>query len=99
MLINIWLSAANIPGTRNTTADITSREFHEKKERSINSEIILLFFKTFAKKYADFFASQLNSKCSRYVSYKPDPYAYKTDALSLSWSSFKHYIFLILVKW
>ena len=90
---NIWLSAAHVPGATNTIADKSSRKFDDNKEWSINDKVIKLLFKKFEKPDVDLFASRLNAKCSKFVSYKPDPFAYQVNAFSIQWTKLKSYIF------
>ena len=42
----------------------------------------------------DLFASRINYKCKKYVSYQPDPGAYAVDAFHLPWKDFCFYAFL-----
>ena len=41
----------------------------------------------------DCFASRLNTEPPKYISYKPDPYAYLIDAFSVHWGFYKWYFF------
>ena len=41
----------------------------------------------------DLFASHINHQFPHYVSYRPDPEAIATDAISLNWSNLKLYAF------
>ena len=41
----------------------------------------------------DCFASRLNSQLPKYICYKPDPYAYSIDAVSVHWGFYKCLIF------
>ena len=41
----------------------------------------------------DLFADRTNHQKLRYVSWKPDPYAYKTDALQMEWKGEIPYAF------
>ena len=51
------------------------------------------FFDQIGKREIDLFTSRLNTKCSKYASYKPDPDAYHVNAFSLCWSNLNSYIF------
>ena len=42
----------------------------------------------------DLFASRLNTQLLRFLSYRPDPFAEVTNALSVSWEDKKVYCFL-----
>ena len=41
----------------------------------------------------DLFASRLNAKCDKYVSWKRDPSAFNIDAFTLDWSPYLFYAF------
>ena len=92
---NIWLfcvenkiliTAAHIPGAENVIADYESRKSYKDAEWMLNSEIFQKVIKHL--KFIpdlDFFTSRLNTLLPKYISYKPDPYAYLTDAFSVHW--------------
>jgi len=70
---NIWLSAAHVPGVKNTVADKCSRVFYDNKEWSLNEKVFAKLCEQFGNPKIDLFASRLNAKCSNYVSYRSDP--------------------------
>ena len=41
----------------------------------------------------DLFASRLNYKCKRYVSYQPDPGSYAVNAFYIKWTNLAFYAF------
>ena len=91
---NIWLSAVHIPGKCNKVADKMSREFDVNTEWSLSSTI----FQTIKSKFQfspeiDLFASRLNYKVDKYVSWLPDPGAVAVDAFSISWADIKIYAY------
>ena len=90
---NIWLSASHVPGLENHVADLKSRHFNDNKEWSLNPKMFKLLCQTFGRPEIDLFATRLNSKCQKYVSYKPDPNATDVDAFSMNWGKIKGYIF------
>ena len=90
---DIWITASHVPGVKNTTADLRSRLFYDNKEWSLNERVAKPLFDQFGKPEIDLFASRLNSKCSKYASYKPDPDAYHVNAFSLCWLNLNAYIF------
>ena len=82
----IWITAAHIPGAENVIADYESRKSYKDAEWMLNSEIFQKVIKHL--KFIpdlDFFASRLNTLLPKYISYKPDPYAYLTNAFSVHW--------------
>lgn len=48
---------------------------------------------TFGPFDIDLFALSINAKCSRFVSWFPDPEAFSMDAFSIDWSKFYFYAF------
>ena len=91
---DIWITAAHVPGVRNTTADLRSRFFYDNKEWSLSQKVAKSNrADEFGKPEIDLFASRLNTKCTNYASYKPDPDAYHVNDFSLCWSDLNSYIF------
>ena len=89
----IWLSAAHIPGHENFIADYKSRHFQDNKEWSLNFSAFLSLTQLFYFPEIDLFASRLNHVVPKFVSYKPEPGAWATDAFSLNWHSLQFYAF------
>ena len=90
---DIWVTASHVPGVKNTTADLRSRLFYDNKKCYLNERVAKPLFDQFGKPKMDLFASRLNTKCTKYVSYKPDPDAYHVNAFSLGWLNLNSYIF------
>ena len=65
------------------TTDRNLGVFHNNKEWSINEVVAKPLFDHFGKPEIDLFASHLNSKCTKYASYKPDPDAYHVNVFIL----------------
>ena len=89
----IWLSAAYIPSAKNVEADSQSRMNHDNIEWEISDKIFKGVCKTFFVPDIDLFASRLNHKIDKYISWKPDPFAIAVDAFTVNWSKFTPYIF------
>ena len=89
----IWLSAAHIPGHENYIADYKSRHFQDNKELSLNFSAFLSLTRLFYFPEIDLFASRLNHVVPKFVSYKPEPGVWATDAFSLNWHSLQFYAF------
>ena len=89
----IHLSAAHVPGVENCEADEESRTINDDTEWSLRPEIFAAILGKFQLIAVDLFASRLNNKVKRYVSRRPDPYAYAIDAFSLTWADDVFYIF------
>ena len=97
---NIWLTVAHIPGVKNTIADHESRKIYKDEKWMLNPSI----FKNNSKilKFnpnIDWFASNLNTQVLRYVSYKPDHFAYLIDAFSVHWGVYKCYLGQSIQEW
>ena len=79
---DIWITAYHVPGVKNTLSDLRSL-FYNNKEWYLNKRVAKSLFDQFGKPEIDLSASHLNTKCSKYASYKPDPDAYHVNAFSL----------------
>lgn len=90
---NIWLFASYISSKENTNADIESRNFSPETEWSLLGPAFDLLEKTFGKPEIDLFASQINNKCEKYISWFKDPNAANVDAFTVSWNSEFFYAF------
>lgn len=89
----IWLTINYIPGKLNTIADAMSRQFQDHLEWSLSSEIFEEICKIWGVPDIDLFASRNNYKLSKYVSWLPEPEAWKVDAFSFRWSNSFFYVF------
>ena len=90
---DIWLSAAYIPGDSNVVADFHSRCFHENKEWALKDAVFALLPTAYVLLVIDLFASSMNAKLPRYISWLPDPHAYAVDAFTVSWQYLTFYAF------
>ena len=102
MAVDIWetciaqgvtISAAHIPGAHNVLADAASREFRDAAEWAIPQKIFGKIVKTFGCPEIDLFASRLNKKLPKYVSWKPDPESIYIDSMNMSWENLFIYLF------
>ena len=91
----IWISAAHIPGTHNQEADFESRNFNIDKSTdwTLSDFIFNKIIESFGTPDIDMFSARINNKLPIYVSWKPDPYCYAVDALSMEWKGFFPYCF------
>ena len=92
-----WITASYVPGVKNTTTDLRSHLFYGNKEWSLNERATKSLFDQFGKPEIDLLASRLNTKRTKYASYKPDPGAYHVNTCSLCWLNLIHISFLHLV--
>lgn len=89
----IWLSADYIAGSLNVYADYESRHVDERLEWAVNSSIFDKLCARFGRPEIDLFASRLNAKLPRFVSWRPEPGATNVNAFSISWSDLYAYLF------
>ena len=66
--------------------------FYDNRECSLNEKVAKPFFDRFGKLEIDLFASRLNTKCTKFASYKPDPDAYHVNAFSVCCLDLNSYI-------
>lgn len=88
---NIWVYASYINTKDNYEADRESRKINTEWElsRMAYSQIV----NCFGVPDIDLFASRINSKCEKFVSWKCDPEAFQIDAFTLNWSNYYFYAF------
>jgi hypothetical protein len=90
---NIFISAVHIAGIDNTIADFYSRQFSDSTEWMLKPEIFKRLCRHFFTPDIDLFASRINKQLDCFVSWYPEPGAIFNDAFSVSWNSYKPYIF------
>lgn len=90
---NIMIFASYIKSCENIDADSESRKLNIDTEWELNSKAFSKIVTHFGCPDIDLFASRINTKCEKYVSWKRDPYAYDIDAFTLDWHSFYFYAF------
>ena len=90
---DIHISAQHIPGKTNVRADRLSREIYSNLEWSLDDKVFhRIISQTFVPEI-DLFASRLNAKTAKFISWHPDPGAMAYDAFSISWSNMSCYAF------
>ena len=90
---DLFVSAAFIAGSLNVSADFSSRNFSDTTEWMLKKEIFQRICTQCFTPDIDLFASRLNFQVSRFVTWFPQPGAYRSDAFSFSWSEYLPYIF------
>lgn len=91
---NIILSIAHIPGVRNVEADRASRKFSDRTEWSLQPDVFAKLISLLkVTPTIDLFASRLNKKVERFVSWRPEPAAIAVDAFQISWGEEISYVF------
>ena len=89
----LWLTIAHIPGVFNTVADYMSRNFADNLEWELSTAIFTRICRIFGEPEVDLFASRINNKVEKYVSWAPDPKAWRIDAFSFEWTDAFYYAF------
>ena len=91
---NIFVTAVHIPGQKNIHADYFSQIFNDRTEWSLHPTVYQWATeRLLVNPRIDLFATHLNTKCDRYVSWQPDPGAVATDAFSFPRSDCFYYAF------
>ena len=90
---NNWISATHISGVDNPEADFQSRHVNKYLEYSLSDYIFAKCCDVFGVPEVDLFASRLNCKVQKYVSFQHDPQAWKVNSFNLEWSNFFGYAF------
>jgi hypothetical protein len=70
-----------------------SRHFNNRTEWSLHPIVFMWLSQAAFVPDVDLFASRLNAKVARFVSWCPDPSAFACDAFSLHWGDFNAYAF------
>ena len=87
---SIVITAQHLAGKLNNVADRESREFYDSSEWQIDPQVIQPFLRRCS---VDLFASRLTALFPTYASWKRDPGASYTDAMTLDWSILRGYAF------
>ena len=89
----LHLFASYISSQNNFEADRESRQLPLDTEWTLSDSAFSCIVSTFGSPTIDLFASKLNHKCRRYVSWLRDPDSVAVDAFTLSWSDLYFYAF------
>lgn len=89
----LFVFASYIKSKDNTEADQESRRFNIDIEWELASTVFDKITNTFGRPQIDLFATRLNAKCKKYISWKRDPSAYNIDAFTIDWSPYYFYAF------
>ena len=89
----IFLSAKHLPGIQNVDADQESRRKQDSSEWKLDPSTFRQIMQILGPCQVDLFASRISAQLPKYMSWKPDPGAMATDALSQPWSNMKGYAF------
>jgi hypothetical protein len=87
---NLQIQAQHIPGIANTQADLASRRFYLKNLWKLTPPTFAYLQKLWGTHDVDLFADRTTFQVPRYVSWKLDPHAIASDALSIPWNQFQN---------
>lgn len=90
---NLWISASYINTKLNFEADAESRQLKPETEFELAPNVYNKIIRVFGEPEIDLFASRINNKCRKYVSWRRDPGAWAVDAFTIDWSSLYFYAF------
>lgn len=93
---NIWVRASYIQSSKNTEADSESRKISIDTEWEINKDTFKEITRSFGNFDVDLFASNINAKCKKFISWYPDPEAIGVDASHITGKIFISMLFLPL---
>ncbi|KAJ8911216.1 hypothetical protein NQ315_014928, partial [Exocentrus adspersus] len=89
----IYIFASYINTKENIKADFLSRDTQSNIEFELNQNIFIKITEEFGCPEIDLFASRANTKCQKYVSWRPDPDSILVDAFTISWTDYNFYAF------
>ena len=89
----IFISASFIPGVLNVRADFSSRNFSDSTEWMLKRVLFERLCEQTFWPDVDLFASRNNYQVEKFVSWFPQPGAWRVDAFSFPWIGMKPYIF------
>lgn len=90
---HIHVFASYISSKDNETADAESRRVHPDIEWELSKEAFEKLVNMFGMPEIDLFASRINKKCQKYVSWQRDPDAYAVNAFTIDWKNLYFYAF------
>lgn len=88
---NIWIFASYINTKDNFEADRESRKINIEWE--LSSAAFNKIIEVFGIPEIDLFASRVNKKCKKFVSWKCDPESFAVDAFTINWKDIFFYAF------
>ena len=90
---DIWIHASYISSSDNVIADSESRSTQTEIEWFLSAKAFSYIKLQFNEPEIDLFATRVNTKCAKYISWFPDPSATAIDAFTLNWAKYYFYAF------
>ncbi|KAL0861715.1 hypothetical protein ABMA27_009196 [Loxostege sticticalis] len=89
----LYIFASYIKSKDNVEADEESRRSNIDTEWDLSFTAFTDIVDEYGEPEIDLFASRLNTKCTKYISWKRDPSAFNVDAFTVDWGSYYFYSF------
>lgn len=89
----LWIFASYIKSKENINADFESRVVNIDTEWQLSTDAFNIIMTKLGMPEIDIFASRVNAKCDKYISWHRDPSAWNVDAFTVNWSKFFFYAF------
>lgn len=89
----IFIFASYIASKDNVEADFESRKRNFETEFELSDVVFQKIVEKFGYPDIDLFASRINTKCEKYVSWTKDPGSFAVDAFTISWKERFFYAF------
>lgn len=90
---DIYVTASYVSSKDNFEADSESRVKKTETEWQLADYAYDTIIRELGQPEIDLFASRLNKKCKLFISWKPDPEAYRVDAFTCPWERYFFYAF------
>lgn len=90
---NVWIFASYISSEENNHADFESRRLEPETEFELSNEAFKILCKKLGRPEIDLFATRINFKCKKYISWFKDPGSWAVDAFTVCWKPFFFYAF------
>ena len=90
---NIFVFASYISSKENVEADLESRRLEPETEYELSDSIFSEISHELGEPKIDLFASRINKKCKKYISWLPDPDSVAVDSFTIFWKKLRFYAF------
>ncbi|XP_046746413.1 uncharacterized protein LOC124411363 [Diprion similis] len=90
---DIWIFASFISSKDNFEADFESRRLEPETELELSQTAFKRIVRTFGEPEVDLFATRVNKKCRKYISWLQDPNSIAVDAFTVPWKNYFFYAF------
>lgn len=90
---NLFIFASYISSQDNDVADAESRKQHPDTEWELSEAAYTHVTNLLGMPEIDLFASRINNKCPRYISWNRDPGAFAINAFTIEWKKYIFYAF------